>query len=456
MIDKNRRKLLGAVLATSGVLALGRTGHGRAAAISRAAPGAGGVMNLVRPKLATARFGFIGVGMRGHELLRLLLAVEGAEVKAVCDIHGPSLEKSAQLVFEKTGRKPRTYTGSDEAYKQLVERDDIDAVVIATPWQWHVPMALDTMAAGKDALVEVPAALTIEDCWKLVEASERQRVNCMMLENCCYGRSELMVLNMVRAGLLGEIAHAEGGYVHNLWEVLSTTLEVGEGTWRPQWYAQRRANTYPTHGLGPIAQYFDINRGDRFDFLVSMSTFPQRRKEYSKNTLPAEAVRGQLRQVIKDMNSSLIQTARGRTILLQHDIGTPRPYSRINLVQGDKGTFYGYPDRLALETQGGGHEWIADLKPYLDKYDSQLWKHLEATSLELGGGHGGMDFVMMWRIVHCLRNGVPLDQNVYDAAAWSVIFDISEQSMRDRSRPRDFPDFTRGAWQTNPPLKISV
>lgn len=453
MIDKNRRKLLGAVLATSGAMALGR--HVPARAATRATRG-GSVMNLVRPKLETARFGFIGVGMRGHELLRLLLACEGVEVKALCDIHVPALDKSAQLVFEKTGVKPQTYTGNDEAYKRLVERDDIDAIVIATPWQWHVPMALDTMASGKDALVEVPAALTVEDCWKLVEASERHRVNCMMLENCCYGRFELMVLNMVRAGLFGDLAHAEGAYIHNLWDLLSTTLEVGEGTWRPQWYAQRRANSYPTHGLGPIAQYFDINRGDRFDFLVSMGTFPQRRKQYSKAQLSVDAAKQQVRQVIKDTNSSLIQTALGRTILLQHDIGTPRPYSRINLVQGDKGIFCGYPDRLALETEGGGHEWIADLKPYLDQYDSALWKHLGATTVELGGGHGGMDFVMMWRIVHCLRNGVPLDQNVYDAAAWSVIFDISEQSMRERSRPRDFPDFTRGAWKKNAPLQISV
>lgn len=456
MIDEQRRRLLGAAIAATGALALGAGPEARAAAADNKRSAGASVMNLVRPKLDKVRFGFIGVGMRGHELMRLLMAVEGVEVKALCDIHGPTLDNAVKHVFEKTGVKPTTYAGRDDAYKALVERKDLDAIVIATPWQWHVPMALDAMNAGKDTFVEVPAALTVDDCWKLVETSEKRQVNCMMLENCCYGRSELMALNMVRDGLFGEISHAEGAYIHNLWELLSTTMEVGEGTWRPQWYAHRRANVYPTHGLGPVAQYMDINRGDRFDFLVSMGTFPQANKQYTKDKLPPAAARKQLREVIKDTNSSLIQTVRGRTILLQHDIGTPRPYSRINLVQGDKGIFYGYPDRLALESEHGGHEWIENLQPYIDKYDSELWKHLEKTTLEMGGGHGGMDLVMLWRIVYCLRNGVPLDQNVYDAAAWSVIFDISEQSMRDRSRPRDFPDFTRDAWKTAPPVQIKL
>lgn len=453
MVDKERRQLLGAAIAASSALALGS--HIRASAAAPNGKTGSSVMDLVKPKMEKVRFGYIGVGMRGHELLRLMLAVEGVEVTAVCDIHGPTLEKAAKLVTERTGKKPALITGRNDSYKALVERPDVDAVIIATPWEWHVPMALDAMAAGKETFVEVPAALTVEDCWKLVDASEKHRVNCMMLENCCYGRAELMVLNMVRADVLGEIAHAEGAYIHNLWDLLSSTMEVGEGTWRPEWYSHRRANVYPTHGLGPIAQYMDINRGDRFDFLVSMSTFPKRAKKYTRGKLDPEAARKQLREVLKDTNSSLIQTARGRTILLQHDIGTPRPYSRINLIQGDKGTFSGYPDRLALETEGGGHEWI-DLKAFEQKYDNPLWKKLEDVTVEQGGGHGGMDLVMVWRMVYCLRNGLPLDQNVYDAAAWSVIFDISEQSVHDRSRPRDFPDFTRGAWKTAPQLQITI
>jgi predicted dehydrogenase len=450
MVDSERRKFLGGLVAASATLAVSN----EAAAATRAGSGGGSVMHLVKPKMEKVRFGFIGVGMRGHELLRLLLAVDGAEAKAVCDIHGPTLEKAAKLIQDKTGTAPALYTGRDDAYKELVARNDIDAVVIATPWNWHVPMAMDSMKAGKETFVEVPAALTVEDCWRLVEESEKSQVNCMMLENCCYGRSELMVLNMIRDGLLGELTHGEAAYIHDLrWELKD--LELGEGTWRPQWYTRRRANAYPTHGLGPVAQYMNINRGDRFDFLVSMSSAPRSFKTYAQREFPPDHARNRLKFVLGDMNSSMIQTAAGRTILLQHNVSCPRPYSRLNLIQGDKGTFAGYPDRLALDSHDAGEEWLTDMQPWQDKYDSALWKKL-ATDASEQGGHGGMDFVMVWRIVYCLRNGLPLDQNVYDAAAWSVPFDLTEQSVRDRSRPKDFPDFTRGAWKTQSPAQIAL
>lgn len=451
MIDTDRRKILGALVATSGALLLQGTPGS-----ARAAPAKAGrsVMALAKPPMKRIRFGFIGVGMRGHELLRLLLAVDGAEVTALCDIRPAALDKAAALVAEQAAGKPALFGGSDAAFKRLIDRDDVDAVVIATPWEWHLPMALHAMAAGKETFVEVPAALTEEDCWQLVESSEKHQVNCMMLENCCYGRSELMVLNMVRDGLLGELTHAEGAYIHDLRWILDDR-EVGEGSWRPQWYTQRKANAYPTHGLGPIAQYMNINRGDRFDFLVSMSSPARSFKAYTNKKFPATDPRNKLDFVLGDMNSTLIQTARGRTILLQHGVSSPRPYSRLNLVQGELGTFAGYPDRLALDEHGQGEEWITDLRTWQEKYDSALWRKLDQEAIQQGG-HGGMDFVMLWRIVYCLRNGLPLDQNVYDAAAWSVIFDLSEASVRSRSRPRDFADFTRGAWQSAAPLSISI
>jgi predicted dehydrogenase len=409
-------------------------------------------MDLVKPKLQKVRFGFIGVGMRGHELLRLLLAVEGAEALAICDVRAEAMNGAAQLVSERTGKIPALYTGSEHAYRRLLERNDLDAVIIATPWDWHVPMALDSMAAGKETFVEVPAALTVADCWRLVEASERSQVNCMMLENCCYGRSELMVLNMIRAGLLGEVTHGEAAYIHDLrWELKD--LEVGEGTWRPQWYTHRKANAYPTHGLGPVAQYMNINRGDRFDFLVSVSSPARSFKTYARREFPPQHARNQLDFVLGDMNSSVIQTTGGRTILLQHNVSSPRPYSRLNLIQGDKGIFAGYPDRLALDSEQGGENWVTDMEPWRHQYDHALWQRLDGEASEQGG-HGGMDFVMLWRIVYCLRNGLSLDQNVYDAAAWSVPFDLTEQSVRDRSRPKDFPDFTRGTWETARPQPI--
>lgn len=452
MTDIDRRKVLGAMVAASAALMLEGT---PAAARAARAPAGRDVMTLKKAPMSRIRFGFVGVGMRGHELLRLLLAVEGVDVTAVCDVRAAALEGAAALVEAKTGRKPALLTGSDDAYRGLIDRNDVDAVIIATPWEWHLPMALYSMAAGKETFVEVPAALTEDDCWQLVESSEKHQVNCMMLENCCYGRSELMVLNMVRDGLFGELSHAEGAYIHNLRWILDDR-EVGEGTWRPQWYTKRKANAYPTHGLGPIAQYMDINRGDRFDLLVSMSSPARSLKAYAKRKFAADDPRSKMDFVLGDMSSSLIQTARGRTILLQHDVSTPRPYNRLNLIQGDRGCFAGYPDRLALDDHGQAEEWITDLRPWQEKYDSSLWRKLDEEASGQGGGHGGMDFVMLWRIVYCLRNGLPLDQNVYDAAAWSVIFDLSEQSARHRSRPRDFVDFTRGVWKSAAPLSISI
>lgn len=447
----DRRKVLGAMVATSTALLL--DGPAAAARTPRSRPGQS-VMTLAKPPMEKVRFGFIGVGMRGHELLRLLLAVDGVEVTALCDIRGAALDAAVALMAEHSDRKAALFTGSDTAYRGLVERNDVDAVVIATPWEWHLPMALHAMAAEKETFVEVPAALSEEDCWQLVEASETRQVNCMMLENCCYGRSELMVLNMVRAGVFGELTHAEGAYLHNLRWILDE-LDVSEGNWRPQWYTKRRANSYPTHGLGPIAQYMNINRGDRFDFLVSMSSPSYGWNAYAARNFSANKPQSKMNFVMGDMNSSLIQTARGRTILLQHDVSTPRPYSRLNQIQGVKGVFAGYPDRLALDEHGGGEEWITDLQPWQEKYDSSLWRRLNEQA-GVQGGHGGMDFVMLWRIVYCLRNGLALDQNVYDAAAWSVIFDLSEQSVRNRSCRRDFVDFTRGAWKTAAPLTIAI
>jgi predicted dehydrogenase len=447
MVDVSRRELLGGVVAASAALAVG--GLPATANAENKSKG-GNVTGLAGPKLDTVRFGVIGVGMRGYELLRLTLAIDGAAINALCDIDAATIEKAATLVLQKTGRKVSQYTGRDDAYKALMARDDIDAVIIATPWQWHVPMALDALAAGKQCFVEVPAALTVDDAWRLVDGSEKYQVNCMMLENCCYGRSELTLLNMTRDGLLGELVHGEGAYIHDLRWLLDD-VRHGEGSWRPQWYTQRRANAYPTHGLGPIARCMDIHCGDRMDFLVSMSSPARGFAAYAKRKFPPQDARNAMKFVLPDMNSSVIQTARGRTILLQHDVGTPRPYSRINLVQGVEGVFAGYPDRLSLDDHGSGEEWITDLTPWTDRYDSRLWRQLEGDLQAQGGGHGGMDYVMLWRAVDCLRNGVPLDMNVYDAAAWSVIFDLSERSVRNRSHPQDFPDFTRGLWATTPP-----
>jgi hypothetical protein len=271
----------------------------------------------------------------------------------------------------------------------------------------------------------------------------------MMMENCCYGRRELMILNMVRGGLLGEVLHGECAYIHDLRAIKFSP--ANEGLWRLEHSVTRNGNLYPTHGIGPVAQCMDINRGDRFDYLVSMSS-PQRGLSlYAKENLPPEDPRSGRDYALGDMNSSLIHTALGRTILIQHDTTTPRPYSRINLVQGTTGTVGGYPDRVFVEGRTEGHQW-EPLEDYRDEFDHSLWRRLEEEAA--GGGHGGMDYLEDYRLIQNLRAGSPLDQDVYDAAAWSVITELSEISVAHRSRAMEFPDFTRGRWRSRQPLTI--
>jgi len=399
------------------------------------------------------RVGVIGAGRRGTTMLRLLAGIDGIDVKAVCDSYAPAIDKARALTAEVGIRNADFYAGGEHAYRDMLQRDDIDAVFVLTPWSWHTPMAVEVMQSGKHAFVEVPAALTLGEAWQLVETSEQTRMNCMMMENVCYGREELMALNMVRQGVLGELLHGEAAYIHELrWQMMDT--EEGTGSWRTAWHTRRTANLYPTHGLGPIAQYMNINRGDRFDYLTSMSSPALGRQLYAAREFPDDHPRNQAKYICGDMNTSLIKTVRGRTIMVQHDTTTPRPYTRHNLIQGTNGALASYPARYALESEGNFHEWQHDMTDIQERYDHPLWKQLEADATA-SIGHGGMDFVMLWRIAWCLRNGIPLDQNVYDAAAWSAVAPLSEVSNLDRGNAQDFPDFTRGTWQTAAELNVA-
>jgi predicted dehydrogenase len=331
----------------------------------------------------------------------------------------------------------------------LCETEDVDLVFNSTPWEWHVPVCTAAMKNGKHTAVEVPAAMTVDDCWALVEHAEKYRKHCVMMENCNYGRSELMVLNMVRQGLFGEILHAEGGYMHDLRSVKFSAR--GEGLWRRAWATKHNGNLYPTHGLGPVANCLDINRGDRFEYLVSMSGPSRGLQQWAQEHFPSDAPQRAERYVLGDVNVSLIRTARGRTIVVSHDTNLPRPYSRINLVQGTRGLFQGYPDRVYIEGRSPQHQWEpADV--YRTPFDHPLWTDL--TSRAAGAGHGGMDYLEDYRLIKCLREGLPTDMNVYDAASLSAIVQMSEQSNARRSSAVDFPDFTRGRWKTAPPLGI--
>ncbi|MCG9729763.1 Gfo/Idh/MocA family oxidoreductase [Shewanella sp. Isolate13] len=412
------------------------------------------VMGLIAPKMTTVRVGFIGVGQRGSGHVKHFCHIDGVEIKAICDTDAQVLDSSIDFVVAQGLPKPARYTGSEQAYKDLLDRDDIDIVIISTPWEWHAPMAIHTMESGKHAFVEVPLALTVEECWQIVDTAERTQKNCMMMENVNYGRDELMVLNMVRQGLFGELLHGEAAYIHELrWQMKE--IDSKTGSWRTYWHTKRNGNLYPTHGLGPVSQYMNINRGDRFDYLTSMSSPALGRALYAKREFPADHERNQLSYINGDINTSLIKTVKGRTIMVQHDTTTPRPYSRHNLIQGTNGVFAGFPNRIAIEKGGAGnyHKWDMDMAKWYAKYDHPLWIQM-GEQAERNGGHGGMDFLMLWRMVYCLRNAEPLDQDVYDGAAWSVVNILSEESVNNRSNSVNFPDFTRGAWKTGKPLEI--
>jgi predicted dehydrogenase len=384
-------------------------------------------------------------------LLDDLLAVQGVVVKAVCDIVPEKVEEAQARVVEAGQPRPEGYAKGETEYERLCERGDLDLAYIATPWNWHVRMAVAAMEGGAHAGVEVPAASTLEGCWRLVETSERTRRHCVMLENVCYGWSERLVLNMVRAGELGELTHAECAYIHDLRELLFK--DEGEGLWRRYEHWRRNGNLYPTHGLGPVAQYLDINRGDRFDHLVSMSSPSLGLQAYRDRAVPAGDPKRMETYACGDMNTSLIKTARGRTIVLQHDTVSPRPYSRVNLVSGTRGTFRGYPDRLFLDGQEPHDEWQhleedpekREAGGVEERFEDPLWRRLREAAK--GSGHGGMDYVMSWRLVQCLKEGLPPDMDVYDAAAWSAPAPLSELSVARGSAPVPFPDFTRGGWR---------
>jgi len=401
------------------------------------------------PPMETVRVGFVGVGLQGGAHVRNFLQIDGVEIRAICDIDEPRAEEVAGWVMEDGRPDPTLYTRGPTDFVRLCETEELDLVFTATPWEWHVPVCVAAMENGKHAATEVPAAYTLDDCWRLVEAAERYGKHCVMMENCNYDRPEMMVFNLARQGLLGEILHAECGYLHDLREIKFS--EANEGLWRRAHSMERNGNLYPTHGLGPVANVMDINRGDRFSYLVSMSSPSRGLQEWAREHYPAGHPKREETYVLGDVNTALIKTANGRTIFVSHDTNLPRPYSRIHMVQGTKGLFQGYPNRVYIEGVSPPHEW-QEWTELLDEYDHPLWRDLEARSE--GAGHGGMDYIEDYRLVKCLREGLPTDMNVYDAAALSAVTPLTEWSVANGSRPAPFPDFTRGRWSSWPRLGI--
>ncbi len=419
-----------------------------AAAIA-AAYAVSGMKSFATDTKETVRIGYVGVGGMGTAHVKNLLRIEGAEIVAVCDIVSDKVNNAQNLVEEAGFARPDGYVRGPYDFMRLCDRDDLDLVYTATPWEWHTPVCVAAMERGKHAATEVPAAVTLEECWQLVDTAEKYNRHCIMMENCCYGRTELMVLNMVRKGLLGELIHCEGGYLHDLRSV-KFDME-GEGLWRLKHSIERNGNLYPTHGLGPVAQCLNINRGDRFDYLVSMSSQSKGLQLYAEEQFGADDPRAKQEYKLGDVNTSIIKTVNGKTIMVVHDCNLPRPYSRINLVQGTKGIFSGYPDRIHIEGRTNGHDWES-IEDYREEFEHPLW--LDVGDAAKGAGHGGMDYIEDYRLIKCLREGLPLDMDVYDAAAWSAVSALSEESVANRSRPVDFPDFTREKWKTMIPLGI--
>ena len=407
-------------------------------------------LGLRTAPLQTVRVGFVGLGMRGPDAVSRWCHIEGTDIKALCDVEADRVEACQQLLRQNGRPEAAAYSGSTEVYKALCERDDIDLVYIATDWIHHAPIALYAMEHGKHVAIEVPAANTLDAIWALVNTAERTQRHCIMLENCVYDFFEIATLNMAQQGLFGEVLHVEGSYLHNL----DDFWDEYWNNWRLDYNRLHRGDVYPTHGLGPDCQVLDIHRGDRMDYLVSMDTKAvngKRLVERKTGKACADFANG-------DQTSTLIHTAKGKTILLQHDVLTPRPYSRMFQVVGTDGYASKYPiQQILLRKEGlpqspdyqnlNAHAALPDslCRALLNQYLPGFVKDIEATARTIGG-HGGMDYIMDYRLVYCLRHGLPLDMDVYDMAEWCCISELSRRSLEHGSAPVAIPDFTRGEW----------
>jgi len=402
-------------------------------------------LELACEPIPTVRVGFVGLGMRGADAVRRFMYLEGVEVTALCDIVPDRVTESQKVLAENGRAAASEYTG-EEGWKKLCESHNVDLVYVCTHWQLHTPIAVYAMEHGKHAAIEVPAALTIDECWQLVNTVEKTRRHCMMLENCCYDFFEMATLNMAQKGLFGEVVHCEAAYIHDLRWLNFDEKSGYWDMWRLKYNTNHTGNPYPTHGLGPVAQILNIHRGDKMDYLVSVSSDQFGMSAYAKEKFGENSQYGKTDFALGDMNTTLIKTHKGKTIMLQHDVTSPRPYSRIHMVSGTEGFAQKYPIQ-AIALEPNAHHFLGK-----DAMDSLLKVYEHPFSKEIGelarkvGGHGGMDFIMDYRLIYCLRNGLPLDEDVYDAAEWSCIVELSEKSVRNGGVPVQIPDFTRGAW----------
>ncbi len=401
--------------------------------------GAGDMLQFAAQPIADVGIGVVGLGMRGSDAVRRLSHVPGCHVAAVCDVENDRAQSSGAYL-EGRGVKAAVYSGDEFSYRALCEDPSVDLVYICTDWIHHVPVALYAMEHGKHVAIEVPSAESLQACWDLVNTAERTRRHCTILENCCYDFFELTALEMAKQGVFGEVIHVEGAYNHNL----DPFWEAYWNNWRLDFNQNNRGDLYPTHGFGPICQALDIHRGDRLTTLVSMDTNP-----FNGPKHVAKAGGDTSYFANGDVTTTMIRTAKGKTILLEHDVMTPRPYSRMYQLVGTDGYAGKYPVLEVCLREGKGEKTFRgeELRELMAKYPSPiLTPELEAIAKEVGG-HGGMDFIMDYRLIYCLNNGLPLDMDVYDLAEWCCVTELSRISLENGCAPVEVPDFTRGAWE---------
>lgn len=422
-------------------------------AIPKRPAGQKDVLGLRLAPMPVVRVGFIGLGMRGPSAVERFTHLDGVEIKAICDLHPERVEKS-QAILKKAGLpEAATYTGSEEAWKELCDRPDIDLVYIATDWARHAPMMIYAMQKGKHVACEVPAVTSLQEAWDVVNTAERTQRHCMMLENCVYDFFELTTLNMAQQGLFGEVLSAKGAYIHNL----EPFWKYYEGNWRLKFNQEHRGDVYATHGLGPACWVLNIHRGDRMEYLTSMDVPATSLPRFMKQKMGVE------NPVVKngEMTQTLIKTVLGKTIYIEHNVTSYRPYDRMYQVIGSDGFANKYPvEGYALRPTEQNLKAVPnheDLKSHdfvseatktelMNKYQHPIQKEIAEKAKQVGG-HGGMDFIMDYRLIYCLRNGLPLDMDVYDLAEWSTMGELTRLSLEHQSAPVAMPDFTRGAWK---------
>ena len=417
------------------------------------------VLNLRTPKLPVVHAAFVGLGMRGPDAVRRFCHIPGVQIMALCDYERERAEKCNNFLKEASFPAADVYAG-EEGYKKLCERDDIDLVYIATDWLHHFIIAKYAMEHGKHVAIEVPSAMNMHEIWELINLSEQKRLHCFMLENCCYDFFELNTLNMAQKGLFGEILYTQGAYRHELsqfWDAYWKRDANDKLGWRLDYNKKFRGDVYATHGLGPIAQVLDIHRGDRMKTLIAMDTKSVMGKHW------VEQLSGKKCEKFAngDHTTTLISTENGKVMEIHHNTMTPQPYNRMYQLTGTKGFANKYPiEGYALSSSEmkksgvtpsndnlSGHSYLSavDRKALVAKYQSPLVSRFEKQAKSIGG-HGGMDFIMDYRLVYCLQHGLPMDIDVYDLAEWCCLAELGSLSMDNGNKPVEVPDFTRGYW----------